>query len=33
VYRGVLKLLVFGYCDISMRKKDWRYRKRGTQAT
>jgi Cdc6-like AAA superfamily ATPase len=23
----------FGYCDNSVREKDWRYRKRGTQAT
>jgi hypothetical protein len=30
---GVLKLLIFGYCDNSMREKDWRCRKRGTQAT
>ncbi len=30
---GVLKLRVFGYCDNSMREKDWRCRKRGTQAT
>ena len=25
--------LVFGYCDNSVREKDWRCRKRGTQAT
>jgi hypothetical protein len=27
------KSLVFGYCDNSMREKDWRCRKRGMQAT
>ena len=26
-------LLVFDFCDNSMREKDWRYRKRGMQAT
>ncbi len=25
-------MIVFGYCDNSVRKKDWRYRKRGAQA-
>jgi hypothetical protein len=29
----VLKLLVCGNCDNSMREKDWRCCKRGTQAT
>ena len=29
---GVLKLLVVGYCDNCVREKDWRCRKRGTQA-
>jgi hypothetical protein len=24
--------IVFGFCDNSMREKDWRCRKRGTQA-
>ena len=33
VYVGSLKLLVFGYCDNSMREKDWRCRMRGVQAT
>ena len=33
VYLGALKLLVFGYCDNSMREKDWRCRMRGVQAT
>ena len=26
-------LLVFNFCDNSMREKDWRCRKRGTQVT
>ncbi len=30
---SVLKSLVFGYCDHSVRGKDWRCCKRGTQAT
>ncbi len=29
----VMKLLVIGYCDNSVCEKDWRCRKRGTQAT
>ncbi len=28
-----MKLLVFGYCDSSVREKDWRCRQRGAQVT
>ena len=30
---GLVILLVFDFCDNSMREKDWRCRKRGMQAT
>ena len=30
---GLVILLVLDFCDNSMREKDWRYRKCGTQAT
>ncbi len=30
---GVIKVLILGNCDTSVREKDWRCRKRGTQAT
>ena len=30
---GLVILLVFDFCDNSMREKDWRCRKRGTQVT
>ncbi len=30
--QGLVILLVFDFCDNSMREKDWRCRKRGMQA-
>ena len=30
---GVMIFLYVGYCDSSVREKDWRCRQRGTQAT